>query len=95
MSQTLRSNFGRFPVTLVTVEQVDNQGDDCQYCQLEGQQVNAQFYYREDNDPEMMECCLNCLPDVLIYFAGEVQHITVEVARVPTPEQRAGSKRAA
>lgn len=50
-------------ITLTTaiVKALDNGGDDCQYCSIEGAVVDTQLYYTIDGERAMEDGCGGCM----------------------------------
>jgi hypothetical protein len=69
MTSTIIANVQQYALTLRPVPSVDNQGEPCEVCQLEGNTVSCNVYgvvvgpYASLY--QMVECCDDCCPDVI------------------------------
>lgn len=74
-----------YAVTTTLVAEVDNQGEPCESCQLEGHVVDATIYGvvlgEFANMFECREACLHCVPAV-IALMDPTADVTVELAEL-------------
>jgi hypothetical protein len=76
-----------YDLRVTIVDHVDNEGADCEHCQLEGHAVQAQAYaYITDTTRELIECCQACLIPAIdsTPYVDTDRPIVVEVARSAT-----------
>jgi hypothetical protein len=69
-------------IRLVTVSNVDNEGEDCQVCDDATARVQANVYLPVDDASrgEVKSCCLRCVVPIVRDAVGAAFHILVEVA---------------
>lgn len=77
----LESEGAAFTYNVVKVGQLDNSGEGCEHCQMEGADVEAQAYAKDSRGQDVfVEACLPCMvPALLDAWAAEYSTITVEV----------------
>lgn len=73
-----------YAVTTKLVDRVDNQGEPCEVCQIEGRYVDATVYgVVLGNDVDLvrditLDCCVWCVPEAISQM-DSVEAVTVEL----------------
>lgn len=64
--------------TLTEVAHLDNGGEACLHCQVEGQVVEVQIYFDEDGERVMEDGCTSCMFDLIL---SGLDNLTMEVQK--------------
>lgn len=71
-------------IRLVTVSNVDNQGEPCNYCDWDtadaGVKANVYLPVDDSSRGEVKSCCLRCVVPIVREVSGAAFRILVEVA---------------
>jgi hypothetical protein len=80
MTSTITDVFAQAGYSVATrmVERVDNQGEPCEVCQVEGRYVDATVYGENNGVATTIDCCVVCVPEVIRDLDSSVD-VTVEL----------------
>jgi len=74
-----------YTLNVSIVSTVDEQGDPCTHCQMEGHDVEAQLYITDERGRRTFEStCLACIIPIIDATPFVADAVTVEVARAAT-----------
>jgi len=67
MTSTTIDVFAQAGYSVATrmVDRVDNQGEPCEHCQVDGRVVDATIYGTADGVDSTVDCCVFCVPTVI------------------------------
>lgn len=75
----------RYTLNVTIVSTVDEQGDPCVHCQLDGRDVEAQLYITDERGRRVFEsACLACIIPIIDATPFVVDAVVVEVAHAAT-----------
>jgi hypothetical protein len=94
MTSTTTDVFAQagYDVRTTMVNRVDNQGEPCEHCQIEGRFVDATVYGLKVFPPYgntasvVLECCVFCVP-VLVLDMDPTADVTVELGNSVTDDR--------